>query len=432
LRNSNGQLRAIGTHSYGGGGFDSNSGTTIGNAHGNNYDDLISLFDKRTTFGDVGKVQVVQTQNQPVSCCTFIDDTFNTAQRGTNEPYGLDRGYPGRTVEISGFNEEDFFDTLKSVVNVGRDALPFASPFLGPIGGPLSAVVGTLLGSLTESRLSQSTDIETNGPAERAVLAEAAFQALLVSDHDEDIMEILDKMRQIWQAGALKTDTLAPAITPILAECSAELSGQLAEETRNSRERFGGNRRRLEVNITESAVMDGGAAFVQGLMGPTRQLEGGGDVVEWLGPVLNIAVSDSKPLASKSTSAALSGLRRIGQEKFAIESSTSNANEDATKILIKRAVLADAALQAVMTLPRERLDRLRPIGKDGDATSIFDFIKDAVQRLGPIAVDVAKRTAIIFGPRLLSAANWKDSAVDTEVSPPRRMKKPSMMDYLNR
>ncbi|EWZ33454.1 hypothetical protein FOCG_16949 [Fusarium oxysporum f. sp. radicis-lycopersici 26381] len=418
LRNSNGRLHAIGTHSYGGGGFDSNSGTTIGNANGNNYDDLISLFDKRTIFGDIGKVQIVQTQDRTTSI---------------NEPYGLNRGYPGRAFETPRFDEENFFDTLKSVAHVGRDAFPIASPFLGPIGGHLSAVAGTLLGSLTESTLSHSTDIVAHGPAERAVLAEAALQAVLASEHDEYVTEVISKMGQFWKAGAPKADTLAPAITPILAQCSVELSNKVVPETEDSRGPYFRDRRRLEVDIIESAAMNGGAAFIQGLLGPTRQLEGGRDVAEWLGPMLITAVSESKPLTSKPASAALSGLGRLDREELSIESSTSSTNEDATRILIKRAVLADAALQALMSLDRERLERFRLADGDGDEISIFDFMKDKVQILEPIALEVAKRTAIKFGPRLISTANWKSPGPDTEVLPAtQRMKKPSMMDYLNR
>ncbi|KAG7406265.1 hypothetical protein Forpe1208_v013987 [Fusarium oxysporum f. sp. rapae] len=196
LRNSNGQLRAIRTHSYGGGGFDSNSGTTIGNALGNNYEDLISLFDKRTTFGDIGKVQVVQTQNRTTS---------------SNEPYGLNRGYPGSTFETPRFDEESFFDTLKRVAHVGRNAFSVASPSV-----PSVVIL--------------STDIVANGPAERAVLAEAALQAIFASEHDEHVTEVINKMGQFWKAGAPKVDILAPAITPILAQCSVELSDQVAPE----------------------------------------------------------------------------------------------------------------------------------------------------------------------------------------------------------
>ncbi|KAF4338951.1 glutamyl endopeptidase [Fusarium beomiforme] len=421
LRNSDGQLRAIGTHSYGGGGFDSNSGTPIGNAYGNDYEALVSLFDQKLTFGDPGKVQIVQAQDQ---------------SRSIHRPYGRNDGYPARAVETSRFDEEGFFDVLKSVVNVGSDAFPFASSFLGPIGAPLSVVVGTLLGSLSKSRLAQDADIEVNGAAERAVLAEAALQALLASENDENVMEIFNKIGRIWQDGAPKLDTLASTITPILANCSVELLSQRTEETRNSREQFESNHSSLDVDLTESAATNGGDAFIQGLLSPTRQLAGGRDVVEWLGPVLKIAVSNSKPIASRSTSAAISALGGVSREELGIEStasSASKADEDATEILLKRAVVADAALQAVMSLPRERLGRLELATKDGEAAGIFDFIKDAIQRLGPTAVDTAKKVAIQFGPRLIDVASRKSSGLEAEGSLPRqRLKKPSMMDYLNR
>ncbi|KAF4497038.1 Glutamyl endopeptidase [Fusarium agapanthi] len=412
LRKSDGRLNAIGTHSYGGGGFESNSGTTIGNAHGNNYNDLISLFDKRTTFGDVGSVQIVQVQNQDRA--TSI-----------NEPRGPNRGRPGIAVETPRIDEESFFDTLKSVANVGRNGFNFPSTFLGPIGGPLSAVVGTLLGSLTESTLSQGTGTVANGPAERAVLAEAALQAILASDHDEHVMEVINKMGHFWKGGAPQVQILAPAITPILGQCSVELPDQVAPETEDSRAPRFRDRRGLEADITESAAMSDGAAFIQGILGPTRQLEGGKDVSEWLGPVLVTAVSEPKPLTSKLTSTALSRMDSI-------EAPTSSANEDATRILIKRAVLADAALQAVMSLPRERLNQFRPTNGRGDDASIFDFMKDKVQIFGPNALDIAKKAAIKFGPRLTNDASSDPSGPDTQV--PRlsqRPKKPSLMDYLN-
>ncbi|KAG9495214.1 hypothetical protein J7337_013449 [Fusarium musae] len=412
LRKSDGQLKAIGTHSYGGGGFESNSGTTIGNAHGNNYNDLISLFDKGTNFGGAGKVQVVQVQTP--------DQTPSM-----NEPHGLNRGRSGIAFETPRFDEESFLDTLKSIANVGRKGFPFASALLGPIGGPLSAVVGTLLGSITESTLSQNTESIANGPAERAMLAEAALQAVLASDHDEHVMEVINNMGHIWQGGAPKAQILAPAITPILSQCSVELSGQVAPETEDARGPRFRDRRRLEADITESAAMSDGAAFVQGILGPTRQLEGGKDVAEWLGPVLVTAVSESKPLTSKSTSTTLSRMESI-------EAPTSSANEDATRILIKRAVLADAALQAVMSLPRERLERFRPTDGHGDDAGIFDFMKDKVQIFGPATLDVAKKAAIKIGPRLSSGASSNPSGSDTEVPRlPQRTKKPSLMDYLN-
>ncbi|KAF5685135.1 glutamyl endopeptidase [Fusarium circinatum] len=412
LRKSDGRLNVIGTHSYGGGGFENNSGTTIGNAYGNNYNDLISLFDNRTTFGDVGNVKVVQVQTQDRA--TSI-----------NEPHGPTRGRSGIAIETPSFEEESFFDTLKSVANVGRNGFNFPSTFLGPIGAPLSAIVGTLLGSLTESTLSQGSETVVNGPAERAVLAEAALQAILASDHDEHVMEAINKMCHFWKAGAPKAQILAPAITTILSQYSVELSDQVAPETDDSKRPSFRDRRRLEADITENAAMSDGAAFIQGILGPTQQLEGGKDVSEWLGPVLVTAVTESKPLTSKLTSTTLSRMESI-------EAPTSSVNEDATRILIKRAILADAALQAVMSLPRERLVGFRPTNGRGDDASIFDFMKDKVQVFGPNALDIAKKAAIKFGPRLTSDASSDPSGPDTQV--PRlgqRPKKPSLMDYLN-
>ncbi|KLP22556.1 Uncharacterized protein LW94_12890 [Fusarium fujikuroi] len=99
--------------------------------------------------------------------------------------------------------------------------------------------------------------------------------------------------------------------------------------------------------------------------------------------------------------------------------------------------MADTALQALMTMPSHKLQQLKPINADtGDTEGIFDFIKDTVQKLGPMALDTAKQAAKAYLPRLIDAASQKVSSKlgfqpETSTVTHRLSKKASLLDTLN-
>ncbi|KAM0342527.1 hypothetical protein ACHAPU_009501 [Fusarium lateritium] len=439
LRKANGQLVSIGTHCYGGGGNDSNSGNSIGAPYGNDYESFVRLFSIPSTFGDIGDVRVVDTKAVTVTIQPAINKQVSYPTNGINGHGSLNKPIKSQSTESG---EEGFLDIFKAVANVGSKVIPFASPFLGPIGGILGPAVGGLLGSLAESEFSGSPDIKTEGTAERALLAEAALQAILASEHTEGITEVVGKMERIWRVDAPKVDYLAPVVTPVVAECGQWLARdrQRFEKPRPTKNYHSQPRRSLGVDMSESSLGGEEAAFIQGLMGPTRQVAGEEGMFDWLGPVLKTGLDLAKPLASQAASAALAGLgglvkRSLGAESTASDSSSEH--EEATKILLKRAVMADTALQALMTLPSHKLEQIKPINPEtGEAEGIFDFIKDAVQKLGPMALDTAKQAAKTYLPRFIDSATQKVSSrlgLPTESSGTTRTlsKKPSLMDMLN-
>ncbi|RGP72925.1 glutamyl endopeptidase [Fusarium longipes] len=338
--------------------------------------------------------------------------------------------------------EEGFLDIFKKVANVGSKLIPLASPLLGPVGGILGPAVGGLLGSLAESEFSDNPDIKADGTAERALLAEAALQAVLASEHTEGLSEVVGKMERIWRVDAPKVDYLAPVVAPMVAECGQSFLHErqrpvYATSVKTFRDQ---PRRSLGIDMSESALGGEEAAFVQGLMGPTRQVAGEEGMFDWLGPVLNQGLKLAKPIATKAASAALAGVgsyikKSIGAESGAAD--VSPEHEEATKVLLKRAVMADTALQALMTLPSHKLEQLKPINPEtGEAEGIFDFIKDTVQKLGPIALDTAKSAAKTYLPRLIDTATKKVSSrlgLPTESAGSTRTlsRKPSLMDTLN-
>ncbi|KAM0228232.1 hypothetical protein ACHAPO_010880 [Fusarium lateritium] len=439
LRKANGQLVSIGTHCYGGGGTDSNSGNAIGSPYGNDYESFVRLFSIPSTFGDIGDVRVVDTKVQTVTIQPAINKPASYPTNGVNG-----RGSQNKPVkpQYSETGEEGFLDVFKTIANVGSKIIPLASPFLGPVGGILGPAVGGLLGSLAESEFSDNPDIKTDGTAERALLAEAALQAVLASEHTEGLTEVVGKMERIWRVDAPKVDYLAPVVAPIVAECGQSFirERQQPVKTRSVKNLQSQPRRSLGFDLSESTVSGEEAAFIQGLMGPTRQVAGEEGMFDWLGPVLNAGAKLAKPLASQAASAALSGISGLIKKSLGAESTVADVSpehEEATKILLKRAVMADTALQALMTLPSDQLEKLKPINPEtGEAEGIFDFIKDTVQKLGPIALDTAKQVAKTYLPRLIDTATQKVSSrlgLPTESSGPTRSlsRKPSLMDTLN-
>ncbi|KAJ4248445.1 hypothetical protein NW762_012782 [Fusarium torreyae] len=443
LRKANGQLVSIGTHCYGGGGTDSNSGNSIGNAYGNDYEAFVRLFSLPSTFGDIGTVHIVDTkvQTQVANNQRIIDNTVAYNTNGVNGHGNLNGSKPIRAQPAES-GEEGFLDVFKVIANVGSKLVPLASPFLGPVGGILGPAVGGLLGSLAESEFSGTPDIKTNGTAERAMLAEAALQAVLASEHTEGLTEVVGKMERIWRVSAPKVDFLAPAVAPIVAECGSGLVGQHQRLDISRTNKFypGQSRRSLGVDFSESSIGGEEAAFVQGLMGPTRQVAGEEGMFDWLGPVLKTAYEVAKPIASQAASAALSGLGGVIKSALGAESTISDPSsqhEEATRILLKRAVMADAALQALMTLPSHKLEQLKPRNPEtGDAEGIFDFIKDTVQKLGPLALDTAKQAAKTYLPRLIDSASQKVSSklgfqAEAPASARPVSKTPSLFDILN-
>ncbi|POR39426.1 Uncharacterized protein TPAR_00378, partial [Tolypocladium paradoxum] len=104
LRRDGALLTSIGTHCYGGGGVNSNSGNSIGGQYGNNYAAFINLFGlDPSAFGTPANIK-------------YMDAVGS----GTGK---------------SEAGEEGFMDVLKAVARVGSVALPIASGLLGPVGG---------------------------------------------------------------------------------------------------------------------------------------------------------------------------------------------------------------------------------------------------------------------------------------------------------
>ncbi|KND90486.1 hypothetical protein TOPH_04669 [Tolypocladium ophioglossoides CBS 100239] len=420
LRRNGAQLTAIGTHCYGGGGVDSNSGNSVGGKYGNNYGALISLFAlDQSTFGTPASIKL-------------LDAVGGSSGTGTAPaPAG----------------EEGFMDVLKAVARVGSVALPIASGLLGPIGGLVGTAAGALLGSVAEAQAmaAEGSFEAADGAAERALLAEASLQAVLSLPDVPERQEILAKMQTNWTANAPKVDAVAAAIAPQLTECALDIALDRWGKASDPRRRPGSEEAVLEPRpltvsgLSESAMSGPEAGFVAGLFGDTRPLAGEEGLIDWLGPVLKTALTAVKPLVSQAAKAVVTDLapkllaKVVGAVGGGSESSAATPDPDSkvpqVRVLLKRAVVADTALQALMSLPREKLDRLRvnAATPNGQAEGIFDFVKRVVQKIGPAVLDTAKKAIKTYAPVLLGALADKATG---GAPVPSIKQRPSLLDDL--
>lgn len=354
--------------------------------------------------------------------------------------------------------EEGFFDVLKSIGKVAAGVLPIAGGAFGPIGGAVGTAAGAILGAVTEaalmgpeSGLSEST-LVSSGVAERAMLAEASLQAVLSLPDTPDSQAVIRHMSTIWQGAAPNVDALAKALAPQISATALSLavnqlprssmnSGQEAQEAYSSR-------RSLTVG-TEAAFNDR-TPFVEGLFGPTKPVAGEEGVFDWLGKALSTAVSVAKPLVSQAAKAAITDLGpklvdkvigSIGGGSESLPVQVSLSKEPEVKLLLKRALVADTALQALRALPKSKLDALlATAGPRGETEGIFDSIKNVVQKYGPTVLGVAKDAVKTYAPVIIGTITDKLTE-DIPIGPlpvpiiggqGGLRKQPSIMDFIDR
>ncbi|KAK2601679.1 hypothetical protein QQS21_004754 [Conoideocrella luteorostrata] len=393
-------MTSIGTHCYGGGGKDSNSGNAIGGQWGNDYTSFIKLFAlDQSTFGTPTSIEYMDPNNT------------------------------GGIINRSGTEQEGFRDVFKSIARIGSSTAPLVGSLLGgPIGGIIGTVAGGFLGSLSEvAAAAAESTFEDTGAAERAILAEACLQTILQlpSDHPAT-KNIIDHMQRNYTANAPNVDVLAQVITPQITEAALEItaaryikavSRAARPESTESVQGYSD----LLVSKPESAVGEG-EAFAEGLFSPTRQLTGeeASEIFSWLGPVLKKAVSVGRPLLSKAAKAIITDVapKLLGQIVGTIEGGTGSAEsvmqnpimmsrkQPQVRLLLKRALIADAALQALQALPADQLRSVqtKPEPAGSQAEGIFDSIKKVVQKIGPAVLDTTKQAIKTVAPILLNAA----------------------------
>ncbi|KAI1749459.1 trypsin-like serine protease [Xylaria castorea] len=403
---------AIGTHVYGSG--DKNQASVIGK-YGNDYDSLISVFNKRLpVIGTHAGVNLVK----PSSPTSNGAPPTTPVQPALKTPVFSSAGFIPVEKLPKEEQAEGFFDVFKKVAGiigtVGQHALPFVSPLLGPAGGPVSAIAGAALGALANACAESAMDgkvaplINTEraatGAMERAVLAEASLQAILKMENNAVTNKIINSMERTYTNLAPNVKTisrkLAPALLSSVPKINVKKSSWQQEEGLSRRQAP----RPLNGNWTESSF--GSNDFVTGMMQPTRPLEGEEAFFDGFGNMLQTAFQFGKPLLREGAKAGLSLLSKVlAESSFDAESSVDGDQAQAAELVAKRAIMAEAALQAVMKLNKAELNQLSIVNDNGDMheEGFFDFVKTAAQKIGSMVKDATPFVLNTVVPVVLGA-----------------------------
>ncbi|KAJ4424703.1 hypothetical protein N0V82_000631 [Gnomoniopsis sp. IMI 355080] len=335
--------------------------------------------------------------------------------------------------------EESFLDILKQVggvvSKVGQAVVPtIASTFLGPMGGPVSGIAGAALGvlgrvcaestqdgpeSAPEQQLSAAAKVIEEGEAQRGVLAEATLQGVeklheVHGPHHPVLSKIHHDMAQTYSAIAPCVKQLAPHFKHELVR-SAALIGCGTDFMAKSHAHITVSHKRKPIHdsTTQQAesAYGGGNAFAEGIMAPTKPLQGEEAFFETVGTYFSKGLQAAKPVLRAS---AVAGLQEIAKRLAA--SNTAESTVDATsddghetaaaELVLHRAAMAESALQAVHKLSAQELASLEISGIDGNEAnqeSFFDFVKTAAQKIGGVVSKAAPVVIKTVLPAVLKA-----------------------------
>ncbi|KAK7409296.1 hypothetical protein QQX98_008536 [Neonectria punicea] len=321
----------------------------------------------------------------------------------------VDEHTPTTSVDAN-TDPDPFYEMLKTVASVDAESLDADSPLLGPASHSVSVAAGALLSYVVGAEaISSGASTKIAGAAERALLAEAALEAVLAIEESPELDEILEHMKKNWTDNAPDVDQVAGIFASYLTEASRDIIAYHLEDSEEQVGKSKHKRRALAIRhfSTTGATQD----FIKGLFGPTLPLAGREDVFSSLGPVLRSALSAVEQLVSPSAKTAVSDrvaklLQKIALGGPGLTPVSAGPNEEATRLLLQRAVMADAALQAIISLSKEKLDALKLIPLDSETNeveAIFDFLKRVIQKAGPIALHPTKLIVRKFAALLIDA-----------------------------
>ncbi|KAI2620426.1 trypsin-like serine protease [Hypoxylon sp. NC1633] len=362
----NAQQVAIATHVYGGG--DKNQASVIGK-FGNDYDALLSAFAHQ--YAPVGEFVGVQLV-KPTSVMTNGNAVNQVINAQPSNPAGfsatefvLAESMPVKSYDPEG---EDFVEALRSVgqveTNVGQTTPRLHSSLLGlgPACAPVTAVAGAALstvGSVAESSMAgiapQSVDLRaiTEQSIERAVLAEAAFQTVLKLDNSHPATKrVLGDMRKTYKAMAPNIKFIAPKLAPGLLNLVIEVTLKVPR-SKNGKGQFTTLPLRFSTQngIAESAAFGGNV--MEAIPNGTSDLD--------YEDAIAAASRQVKTLRLETLRMMDAALARTSVHE---EGAFENHDIQAAELVAKRAILGEAALQAIGKLKEPEIEQMTVLHGD--------------------------------------------------------------------
>src|SRR3569833_114280 len=395
----------IGTHVYGYG--DKNQASPIGAIHGNNYDNYVAAFSQEfPKAGDIDGIPLVRPVASPSTRASVPPVDGSTANPGQIGAFSQTGFQPNQQQSDP---ESIFNDILKgvgsTVAQVGSIALPLVSSRLGVFGGPVSVLAGAGLQALgkacAESTLDTGATVDGSvvvpaGAIERAVLAESTLQAVCRLPQDHAVTrKLLGDMKQTFTAQAPSVKNLAPKLAPGLVQHALTLAvGRGLVKRKTAGGRLGGaeaaapgQQPRAETTLDDGAAS---APFGQALLAESMKPSSrSGPESIWddlLGTVVKTGLAIGKPLLQQGINAGVNYINLRFAESALPESALDAPNIKAAEILTNRALVADAALQAVQKLSRDELQRLKIQSADsGHEESFVPSVMNVESAIAPTA-----------------------------------------------
>lgn len=338
---------------------------------------------------------------------------------------------PDDEESFPGGGEESFWTVFKTVAKIGSVALPSASAFLGPAGILLGTVAGGVLGSLAESVVQSVDSPKTpdedlqESCIQRAQLAEAVLQCVIRLGQSSQSNKVFAKMEEIWSKSySRQIPHLVDFISPVLTEYGFFIAANNWEKEvqPNPEERkvLQGENDKFSLDPPENIGDNKKAKFVHALFSDTKRVEGipadQESFTAWFKPLIEKAILIAKPLATEAAKSALQAIidrvTKSSSESFA----PGDKQRQSFEHVIRRALMADCALQAVETMDEKELQGLKLSPTDaGHEEGIIDSIKTRVQKIGPVALKYAKRTVRKYIPVLLKQLAKKLDAKESNV-----------------
>lgn len=378
-----------GTHEHDGNHY--NGTHHNGNHHNGNYHNGGHHHNGTHYYGGTHESQKSHSRhygnkNSPIISVTRSHDLYSRPGNGVSSGHSLD--------------EEGFFDFLKQGVKIGgpllQGALSTGLPMvLGPLGGPVSALASVAIaaaGKLAESHAgAESFGDPTEGVAERAILAEAAFTAMMKMDKQKLAEEgFFDDMRKTIQRVGSVVKNVAPKVLDVVAEPTLRLALDALQKgphaagaegfyapTDAASAHSNGTRRPAAVGSRRPlhlAADSGAEAFMARLAAASSEDSEG--FFDFLGGIASKAIKS--PVLMEVAKHGLPLLQHALTES-SIEDEAAPPVTAPMEGLRERAVLGEAALQAAMKAPQHILEE----------EGFFDIMASVVRKVGPVVMNAA-------------------------------------------
>ncbi|KAJ4293978.1 hypothetical protein N0V90_007667 [Kalmusia sp. IMI 367209] len=307
-------------------------------------------------------------------------------------------------------DEEGFLDIFKSAIKIGG---PILSAVGGPIGG-LASVALSAAGNVAHAFGAEGAldmpnqQVAPEGTVERAIVAEAALRALLEMDHQTLEEEgFLDDIKSVVLKVAPVVRQAAPKILEVVGPAALQLAiGALKRPTNAAEGGFEFDLPKKQTVHLLDLPNTGTDAFVARLTAATEAdaegfLDGLGGFFKSAGSFVGKAIKTAGPVL---VDVAAAGLPRL---LGGAESGVADPDPSPMKAMDgvwQRAVVAEAALQAVLKAPQDVLEE----------EGFFGDLAKHIKNVAPLVIKHAPSVIAAVKPIVKNLSGHQESSLVIE------------------